>query len=403
MKTTFSKFFKKTSSQLDRMRQTINKLKETQEEQEQLLAKAPKRQKSKKDEMVVHLSPLSVAKATLVVIGLVVLTNFLGQIADIIVVFFVSVLFSAALDPTVDLLQRYRVPRALSVLVIFLIILTTLGFFISQLVPLVASQIIELASGLGDIINKMTEGEANYLFAEYIQGFISETLGSSNSELVLQQVAENLQTLGKQLQSIAGDTFVAIKGIFNGILNFFMVLILTFFLVVDEKKVDSFFISLFPSKHGTYIVEKLEAVKIKVGLWLRGQVILMFLMFMISWIAFSLLGLEYALTLAMLAGIGELIPVVGVFIAAIPALLVAFNQSPWVLLWAFIAIIIIQQIEGNVLVPVVMKKAVGLSPIVVILAMLVGYQVLGILGMIIAIPATTILSIFVLDYTTKKK
>jgi len=403
MKTTFSKFFKKTSSQLDRMRQTINKLKETQEEQEQLLAKAPKRQKSKKDEMVVHLSPLSVAKATLVVIGLVVLTNFLGQIADIIVVFFVSVLFSAALDPTVDLLQRYRVPRALSVLVIFLIILTTLGFFISQLVPLVASQIIELASGLGDIINKMTEGEANYLFAEYIQGFISETLGSSNSELVLQQVAENLQTLGKQLQSIAGDTFVAIKGIFNGILNFFMVLILTFFLVVDEKKVDSFFISLFPSKHGTYIVEKLEAVKIKVGLWLRGQVILMFLMFMISWIAFSLLGLEYALTLAMLAGIGELIPVVGVFIAAIPALLVAFNQSPWVLLWAFIAIIVIQQIEGNVLVPVVMKKAVGLSPIVVILAMLVGYQVLGILGMIIAIPATTILSIFVLDYTTKKK
>lgn len=385
------------------MRKTINKLKEEQAEQEIMLAKAPKKTKSKKDEMVVHLSPMSVAKATMVVIGLVVLTNFLGQIADIIVVFFVSVLFSAALDPTVDLLQKYKIPRALSVLVIFLLILTVLGFFISQLVPLVASQLIELASGLSDIINKITEGETNFLFAEYIQGFIGETLGSANSELVLQQMAENLQTLGKQLQSIAGDTFVAIKGIFNGILNFFMVLILTFFLVVDEKKVDSFFISLFPSKHGTYIVEKLEAVKIKVGLWLRGQVVLMALMFLISWLVFSLLGLEYALTLAMLAGIGELIPVVGVFIAAIPALLVGFNQSPWMLLWTFVAIIIIQQIEGNILVPVVMKKAVGLSPIVVILAMLVGYQMLGILGMIIAIPVATTLSIFVLDYATKKK
>ena len=182
-----------------------------------------------------------------------------------------------------------------------------------------------------------------------------------------------------------------------------MILILTFFLVIDEKSVDEFFVSLFPSKHGAYIVEKTEAVKTKVGLWLRGQVILMIIMFFISWIVYSALGLDYALTLAMLAGLGELIPVVGIFIVAIPTLLVALNHSFGLLIATIIAVIIIQQLEGNVLVPLVMKKAVGLSPIIVILAMLVGYQLLGILGMVIAVPVATTLSIFVLDYATKKK
>ncbi|MFT7183960.1 MAG: putative PurR-regulated permease PerM [Oceanicoccus sp.] len=386
------------------MRKTISLLKAEQEVESKKSKRPNDRAKAKKkEELLVHFSSISVAKATLVVIGLVLLTNFLGEIADIVIVFFVSVLFSAALDPTVKFLEKYKIPRSISVIGIFIVLLSGLVFFISKLVPLMASQIIELASNLGGLISNLTNGEATFLFGQTLQSLLSDALGSADSELILQQVSENLESLGAQLQSIAGDTFSAIKNIFDGILNFFMVLVLTFFLIVDEKGVDRFFISLFPSKHGAYIIEKTEAVKNKVGLWLRGQMILMVIMFFMSWIAYSLLGLDYALTLAMLAGVGELIPVVGFFIAAIPALLVAFNHSPWLLLWAFITLMIIQQLEGNVLVPMVMRKAVGLSPIIVILAMLVGYQLLGILGMIVAVPVATILSIFVLDYTMKKK
>lgn len=384
------------------MRKTINELKKEQAAVETKAKKAP-RKSNKKDEVVVHFSMASVAKATIVVIALVVLTNFLGEIADIIVILFVSILFSAALDPTVDTLERYRIPRSVSVIGIFILMLGLLGFFISQLIPLVASQIIELARNLGDIINNLGSGESDFIFAETLQGLFNDAIGSNNTDLILQQLTENLEALGAQLQSIAGDTFEVIKSVFNGVLNFFLVLILTFFLVVDEKSVDEFFLSLFPSKHGSYIVEKTEAVKKKVGQWLRGQVILMFILFAVSWVVYTILGLDYALTLAMLAGIAELVPVVGVFMAAIPALLVAFNQSPWLLLWTLIAIIVIQQIEGNVLVPVVMKKVIGLSPIIIILAMLVGFKILGILGAIIAVPVATTLSIFVLDYSAKKK
>jgi predicted PurR-regulated permease PerM len=404
MKKTLSSFISKTTDQISKMRETIGQLKEEQKQARKHESKATKKTvKEKKSEVVVHLSMTSVAKATLVVIGLVLLANFLGQIAEIIVVFFVSILFSAALDPTVDMLEKYKIPRGVSVIGIFIVMLAILGFFISQLVPLMASQIIELASNLGEIVKKFTEGDTNFILGETLQNFLNDALGSTDSELILQQLTENLESLGAQLQAIAGDTFSAIKKVFDGVLNFVMVLILTFFIIVDEKSVDQFFISLFPSKHGAYIVEKTEAVKSKVGLWLRGQIILMMIMFVMSWVVYSILGLDYALTLAMLAGLGELIPVVGIFLVAIPTLLVAFNSSLWLLLWTFIAVLIIQQLEGNILVPMVMKKAVGLSPIIVILSMLVGYQILGILGMVIAVPVATTLSIFVLDYSAKKK
>ncbi len=402
MKKTLNDFFTKSASQLKKMRKAIQEIKKEQKAFYEIERKQQYKV-SKKEEILIHFSMVSVAKATLVVISLLIFTGFLGQILDIIVVLFVSVLFSAALDPSVDTLERYKIPRSLSVLCIFAILLGILGFFISQMIPLLASQLIELAKSVGDIINNITQGKSNFIFAENIQNFFNESIGSKNTDEILQELSQNLETLGTQLQSIAGDTFEVIKNLFNGIVNFFLVLILTFFLVVDEKSVNEFFISLFPSKHGEYIIEKSEAIKKKVGLWLRGQVILMVMMFLISLIAYGILNLDFALTLAMLAGIAELIPVMGVFLAAIPALLVAFNQSPWLMLWTAIAIIVIQQLEGNLLVPLVMKKAVGLNPIIVILAMLIGFKILGILGAIIAVPVATTLSIFVLDYSLKAK
>ena len=350
-----------------------------------------------------HLSTASVAKATLIVIGLVILTNFLGQILNVIIIFFIAILFAAALDSTVDKLEKRKIPRPVSVLLIFLILIGVLGFFISQLIPLVATQLIELAKNLSSIVNNLSSGNSDFLFGETIQNLFNSILENVDQETVISQLQATLETIGTQLQSVAGNTFGAIKALFNGIFNFVLVLILTFFLVVNERSVDDFFISLFPSKHGQYIVEKLESIKDKVGDWLRGQMIMILLMFSLTLIGLLILGVDYALTLAMMAGIAELLPVVGPIMAGVPAVLVGFNESPWLAIWVFGLIILLQQIEGQVLIPLVMKKAVGLNPIITILAVLIGFETLGILGIIIAIPVTATLSIFVRDYASKKK
>ena len=399
----FDKFFKSSRKKMKKLREKIRKLKEEQDKEEQKLQTIKKPKVEKKDEVVVHISALSAAKATIVVLALVILANFLGDITDIILVFFVSILFASALDPTVDSLEKYKIPRALSVIGIFIIIIGLIVFFISQLVPLVASQIIELAKNLNTIVVDLSNGESALPFADKLEPLMQNFLTEVDQEQIVDQLKNSLETLGSQLEGIAGNTLGTIKNLFNGIINFLLVLVLTFFIVVDERGVDDFFISLFPSKHGKYIVEKMEAVKHKVGFWLRGQVILMIVMFVITWIGFMIIGVDYALTLAMLAGIAEIIPIVGPIIAGVPAGLVAFNESYWLVLWVIGFILVVQQIEANVIVPLVMKKAVGLSPIIIILSMMIGFKSIGVLGAIIAIPVATTLSIFVKDYAAKKK
>ncbi len=397
-----SKFFKQTTGQIKKLHETVQRLKKEQSKRK----RRPKTHQPKpkhKEEVIMHLSTASVAKATLIVIGLVILTNFLGQILNVIIIFFIAILFAAALDSTVDKLEKRKIPRPVSVLLIFLILIGVLGFFISQLIPLVATQLIELAKNLSSIVNNLSSGNSDFLFGETIQNLFNSILENVDQETVISQLQATLETIGTQLQSVAGNTFGAIKALFNGIFNFVLVLILTFFLVVNERSVDDFFISLFPSKHGQYIVEKLESIKDKVGDWLRGQMIMILLMFSLTLIGLLILGVDYALTLAMMAGIAELLPVVGPIMAGVPAVLVGFNESPWLAIWVFGLIILLQQIEGQVLIPLVMKKAVGLNPIITILAVLIGFETLGILGIIIAIPVTATLSIFVRDYASKKK
>jgi predicted PurR-regulated permease PerM len=397
-----SKFIKKSSKQIKKLRETVKRLKDDQKEKK--VHHEPEKPRSKhKEEVIMHLSMASVAKATLVVLGLIVLANFLGQIADIILVFFIAILLAAALDPTVDWFEKRKVPRPVSVLGIFLVLIFVLIFFISQLIPLVASQLIELAKNLNTMVSDLSSGNSTFMFSETLQPIFDNFWTNVDQDLIVSQVKEVLETVGTQLQSVAGNTFGAIKAIFNGIFNFVLVLILTFFLVVTEKSVDDFFISLFPSKHGKYLVEKIETVKNKVGDWLRGQMILIVAMFSLTLIGLLILGVDYALTLAMMAGIAELLPVVGPITAGVPAVLVAFNESPWLAVWVIGLILLLQQIEGQILIPLIMKKAVGLSPIITILAVLIGFETLGILGIIIAIPVTATLSIFVRDYVSKQK
>ncbi|MEK9160336.1 MAG: AI-2E family transporter [Patescibacteria group bacterium] len=398
-----NKFIHSTSENIKHLRETLQQLKE--QRKENLRIEIPDRDSKpvKKEEVIVHFSPISTAKATAVVLLLIALSHFLGDIARILLIFFIAILFSAALTPTVNSLRRYKIPRAISVIGIFLIMLMIFGFFVSQLIPLVATQLLELAKSLTSLLEKMAAGEVNIPFGERLEPVIQDFLSHVDKEALITELKTTLEGFAGELQTLAGDTLGVIKAIFNGIFNFVLVLILTFFLVVNGKDANDFFVSLFPSKHGAYIMNKIETIQQKIGYWLRGQVILMCLMFTLSLTGLLILGVDNALTLAMMTGIAELLPVVGPIAAGIPAVLVAFNESPWLAVWMLGLIIFLQQIEGNILVPLVMRKAVGLSPIIIILAMMIGLEKLGVVGMIMAIPVATTLSIFVKEYAEKEK
>ncbi len=406
MKKHFKNFFKKSQNTLNQIKKRIEDLKKMENYEKdhyEKTTKSPK--KTEPDKVIVHLSIASVAKATLVIMLLYITMQFAYEIRNIIMIVFVSLLLYAAIDPTVNKLEEKKIPRAISVLGLYLIFLAIIAFFISNLIPIVAGQLLELAKQAGSIITNFTEGHSleKIPFSEKLIPYIQSSLDAIDQKTVISNVQGALTKIGEQLQNIAGNTFIAVKVVFNGIFNAVLVLVITFFLVTDRGSVDNFIKTLFPARYSGYIVEKSDKIKNKIGQWIRGIITLMFCMFTLYFIGFKILGLEYAITLAMMGGIAELFPVIGPVLAGVPAALIAFNESPWLILWVIGIIIIAQQVEGNILIPLVMRKAVGLKPAVIIISVLIGYQIFGLLGIILAVPIATTASIFIGDYLNKEK
>ena len=143
-------------------------------------------------------------------------------------------------------------------------------------------------------------------------------------------------------------------------------------------------------------VMMLHDISSKLGHWLRGQLVLCLIIFAASYLGLSVIGVDYALTLALFAGLMEAVPMVGAYLGAIPAVMVAIlSGSPLKGLVVAIFFLIIQQVEGNLIVPQVMKKAVGVHPMLILLAALIGAALLGFVGVLIAVPVTAAGSVIV--------
>jgi len=182
-----------------------------------------------------------------------------------------------------------------------------------------------------------------------------------------------------------------------------VILVISFYLTVQEKGVKRFIMSLTPAKHQSYLSSLIERIQRKMGGWLRGQLLLMLIVGILTYIALRLIGLKYALVLALIAGILEIVPYIGPIISAIPAVILGFVQSPFLALLVIILYILIQQIESQIIAPQVMRRAVGLNPIITIIAILIGAKLAGILGIILAVPITAALAEFLKDVYQRRE
>lgn len=370
------------------------KLKKMRKEREEMqLPNPPRRGEKDGDHVTVEVSGLTVARSTAIVLVLILAFNFVNQISGILVLLFTAFLFAAALDPIIDLLQKRHVPRSLGMIIIYVALFIVVGLVISSLIQPIADQIKDIASKVNEILqNLLNPQNNNFPFAQQLRPYIEKFYQTIDVNTAASQIQGALQALYTQLINFS-----------FGLMNVLLVLILTFFMTVEEKAVEDFFLSLFPSRYSQYISSRIEAVKGKIGYWLRGQLLLSFIAGLLTYIGLLIMGVDYALTHSLIAAILMVIPVVGRGFAWAVSFLLVFNQSPWLSLWFSIYYFVLQQIENNVLVPYIMNRAVGLSPIIIIIAMLIGQQFLGIPGLIMAIPLATTIAIFVKDYTEKAK
>ena len=167
--------------------------------------------------------------------------------------------------------------------------------------------------------------------------------------------------------------------------------------------IDDFLRLVSPLRYEEYVIDLWQRSQKKLGRWLRTQMLLGAIVGVLIFFSLTFLGMENALLFAALAGFLEIIPVAGPILAAIPAVLIAFLQDPMYALWIVLLYIGVQQIESNVIVPVVMRKAVGLSPLVVLIALAVGAKLGGVIGIILAVPVTVIIAELISDWDKKKR
>ena len=319
-----------------------------------------------KDSATIHISTLSIVK----ILAVLAVLTFFYLVWDIVVLLFVSLVFAASLGPSIDWLERKRVPRGAGILLIYVALVFVLSLVIVLLIPPITEQIDQLAATFPFYYERLMSLFGNL----QIQSDFSEAFQS------------NLRSVGQTLSSYTGSVVATLSGIFGGLTTLILVLVLTFYFSASKDGLRHFIRSVTPATHQKYVENMFLRIQDKLGLWLRGQLLLSGIIFAVTWIGLLALGVKYSLVLALIAGITEVIPFLGPIIGAIPAVILAFLQSPIKALLVVILYLVIQQLEGNIIVPKVMQRAVGLNPIVVIVVILLGAKLAGVLGAILSIP-----------------
>ncbi|MFA6457877.1 MAG: AI-2E family transporter [Patescibacteria group bacterium] len=349
----------------------------------------------------VGISTSSVARATLAILGIIALGWFLLAIKNILALFFIAAFIAVALDPAVDKMQKWHIPRSVGILLIYVVFVGVVGLVLASFVPILANEIPKLATAVLDWVGKFgIDTTAIQTQITNLQNYLTNL----QQNLSRENIAAGLSFLG----AISQNAFAVVKSVAGGVVNFVFVFVIAFFMTIDENGIKSFLIKLFPHRFHHYLLEKGTLIKDKLGLWMRGQIILMIIIGLLTYVVLKIAGVHYAATLATFAGFTELLPYVGPFLALIPAAILALSQGGPV--FALVIVVIyfgVQQLENNIIVPLVMRKAVGLSPIIIMFAMLVGASfpetINPVVGIIISLPIATAISVFVNDYSTREK
>jgi predicted PurR-regulated permease PerM len=327
-----------------------------------------------KKQVIIDISVKTVLKIVLVFLIL----GFLYLIKNVVAIVVIAFIFSSIMIPAVDYLKKRKIPRLVSVILIYLIFLSFITLAIYLIVPIVTSQIGNLANRIGEVFATVS----NWLNRFDLQRKDLATY-----------IQKGLEVLSGQISYLTENIYNFTVKIVGGIITTVMILVLAFYLTIEKnasKRLVRLFLPQDKQKHVVNIIYKAQR---KMGLWLGGQIIMSFFVFIISFIIFLILGLDNAFTLALIMGILEIIPYFGPLFGGAVAALVGFSQSFWLGIIVIIAIILIQQVENHVLEPNVMGKVTGLSPVVIILAILIGVELFGFIGIIIAIPIAVGISV----------
>ena len=324
-------------------------------------------------------------KTIFLVLGIGILAASLYFVRDILAMLLFAVIISSALKPLVDYLYDKKIPRLLSLIAIYLLFVVVFAALIYILLPLILDQVRDFFQNYQTYFGQIEEVVGTITFLPGLSGNVHD---------LLVQLTEQIPNFASLLSYASS--------IFGGIASLMIVLVVSFYLSLSRNALDDFLKSIMPPQFEAYAHGLWMRAQKKMGRWLQAQILLSFIIAVVVGVGLWILGVKYAFLVALVAGVLEIVPFVGPIVAGGLATLLALSQSTALGLYVLVFFIAAQQLEGHILVPLLIKKLVGLNPVAVILALLVGAKLGGILGVFLAVPLAAVADEFFDDLARRK-
>lgn len=345
----------------------------------------------------VEISHISITTGTMVRAVLVLVCVFLlWFLRDFVLIILTAIVISSFIESSTPYFRKMGINRVFGLVSLYALLLLILAGMFYLFAPLLITEIYNFSIFLSAYIPGVSF--LNYFNNEAFSGAkdLVNTLSGSFSITTLLAVSRAF------VSNLSGGFFQILSVAFGSIFNFVLIILISFYLSIQEKGIENFLKIIIPDKYDNYVVDLWIRSSRKIGLWVKGQMLVALVVAVLIYLILSLLGVEYALLLSIIAGVMEMVPY-GIWVALIPAFAFSYlsNGVSSALMVAG-SYIIVHQFEVFLFAPLIIEKIVGLSPIVIILSVLIGFELSGVWGAILAIPVAIILMEFLNDLEKNK-
>jgi len=315
---------------------------------------------------------------------------------DLALLVLTAIVIASAIEPGVAFYMRWRIPRFLAVLIVYVLVFGSIFVLLYLFVPPIISDAADFISVLPQYVN-------TFSMPSPLSG-ISNATDLLGSQQHLQELVKNLFSLQGVFSVGAGGVVQLLVTFFGGIMSLMLVVVLSFYFALQDTGVDDFLRLVMPVSQEEYAISLWKRAQKKIGLWMQGQLLLSVIVGILVYLGLLIIGIPYALLLAVFTAFAEIIPIFGALIAGLLAVIIAFSEGG-VALAAIVAglYVVVNQFEANLIYPLIVKKVVGIPPLLVIVALIAGYTLVGFLGVLLSVPVAAAALEFLSDFDKRKR
>jgi predicted PurR-regulated permease PerM len=321
----------------------------------------------------------------------------LWLLRDLTLLVLTAIVIASSIEPGISFFIRHRIPRVFAALLMYVLVFGSVFLLLFFFLPPIISDTVSFAATIPSHLNNLNIPEPITSVANASGMFLGE-----HEEQSFMQTLASLQTIF----SATGSSGVVqlVSAFFGGIFSLLLVIVLSFYFALQDTGVDDFLRLILPVSYEEYAVDLWKRAQKKIGLWMQGQILLSVIVGILVYLGLLIIGVPYALLLAVFTAFAEIIPIFGSLAAGAAGVAVAFSQGG-VALGAIVAglYIVVNQFESNLIYPLIVKKVVGVPPLLVIVALIAGFTLAGFLGALLSVPISAVALEFLADYDKHKR